>query len=332
MAKKAASKVVTPDVIDVAPENPEMQLAIQESNPIVSFLAGFKAFLTEAGEMETKAKTDLGMARLWARPTTLEEDEALVARIRANNQEQKAIEAKWHITSVMHQFHRRLTAARDRATGARATITRIGNDLHNDYAAEQKRKEREEEDRRRRADEERARLEREQELATIEQQALAAEASSPNLSEREAQFVDYYTGPYSVPATAARQAGYKNPDQAAARLLATPKIETAIKAKRDAQALREQAAAKREAPLPATGSSYKAPTQVATDGRTTWSCEVEDYHAFMAVLLDPKLRAQYGIPASCADYKQTELNELARSLHEQLNRVPGLRAKKNTRV
>ena len=41
---------------------------------------------------------------------------------------------------------------------------------------------------------------------------------------------------------------------------------------------------------------------------------------------------EHGIPLDCLQINTVKLNEYARSLHEQLDRWPGVRARKTTKV
>jgi hypothetical protein len=329
MAKKtAAPKKSTAIIPEVVGE--ELQLTTNEGGLIESFVHGLTGFFTRASALETKAKSLLEEARRWKEPTDGDSDKALVERVRAITATKREIEEHWQITATVSRFHRRLTAARDRGVSVLEEATQLGTRLHNSYAEAERRRAREEEDRQRREAEQRAKLDRERELAQLEAAALEAEEQSADLSDREARFVDYYTGPYSQPATAARQAGYKNPDQAAAKLLSQDKILHAIEAKRDAQRLREQAAAKRTAPVEVESVQVKA--DVAKGDTSRWSGEVLDADLFLASVLDPLTRTRLGIPADVVKIDEVKLNDYARSLHEQLDRWPGVRAKKTTSI
>lgn len=325
MAKKPAAPI-----IDVVPDDPEVALATQEGGQVQAFVAGLRVFFERARHLETHAKATLLTAKTWQRPTSKEEDEHLVANVRSVNAQKREVEDHWTITAMVSRFHRRLTAARDRGVGPLEEAAGIGNRLHAAWAEEERRRAREEDERQRREAEERARRDREQELADLERLALEAEASSPDLSEREARFVDYLTGPYQVPARAAQQAGFKSPEAAAARLLAMPKIAQAVEQARSAKALRDQAAARRAAPVVVEHQPVKA--AVAKGGAETWSGEVYDPDAFLAALLDPMTRTRLGIPSDIATFLPAKVNEYARSLHEQIDRWPGVRHKKTTSI
>lgn len=330
MAKKAAaikSKAITPEVIV---DSQELQVTTTEGGLIESFVRGLSGFFTRATALETRAKQLLEEAKSWKQPTDGASDKALVEKVRTITAAKREIEDHWQITATVSRFHRRLTAARDRGVDVLEEASQLGTRLHNAYAEAERRRAREEEDRQRREAEERAKLDRERELARLEAAALEAEASSPDLSDREARFVDYYTGPYSEPARAAQHAGYKNPDQAAAKLLSQDKILQAIAAKRDALRLREQATAKRTAPVEV--ESVRVQADVAKGDTSRWSGEVIDAGAFLAAVLDPLARTRLGIPADVVTIDTVKLNEYARALHEQLDRWPGVRAKKTTSI
>lgn len=331
MATPTSKKPTTRVPAVIEQDMPDVALATSEGTQLQTFVAGLRVFFARAGELETRATQTLARARTWQLPTSKAEDEALVAQVRQVNADKREIEDHWGVTALVSRFHRRLTAARERGIAPLDDATGIGNRLHNSYAEAEKRRAREEEERIRREEERRAQEARDRELADWEAKALTAEAASPDLSERETQFVDYYTGPYaSNAARAAQQAGFKHHDQAAAKLLTTLKIQAALEARRTALALRDQAAATREAPLPV--EYHAVPAEVARGGTTTWSAEVYDADSFMAALLDPKTRTMLGIPADIATYLPAKLHEYARGLHEQIDRWPGVRHKKTTSI
>lgn len=340
MARKAAAKAVTPEVVDVQPENPELTLARQEGNSLAAFVGGIVQFFAQAQDLEKRARQELDLARTWTVPTSKEEDERLCGLIRQNTIEKKDIEARWEITTIVHRFHKRLTAHRNRAVELREEVSTIGNRLHNRYAEEEKRRAREEEERQRREAEERARLDRERELAELERKALEAESASPELSEREQTFVDFYLRG-SAPHAAAKLAGYRNPDAQALKLLDTPKIKAAIEAARQAIEIRRQATARKAAPIVVEDTVDVKP-QVDEGDRSTWSATVFDEEAFIVALLDPMTRTRCGAGDLAVDTLKwalatskgslPPLNKLAVAIHEQVDRIPGVRHKKTTRV
>jgi hypothetical protein len=329
MAKPAAAKgkAIVPEIVV---DTEELQVATTEGGLVATFLKGLTEFFNRARDLEAGAKRTLEEARKWKAPTNGDQYKALVERVRAATAAKREIEEHWQITATVSRFHRRLTAARERGITLLDEATALGTQLHNAYAEQERRRAREEEDRQRREAEERARLDRERELARLDAAALDAEAQSADLSDREARFVDYYTGPYPSPARAAQQAGYKNPDHAAAKLLSLDKILKAIEAKRDALRLREQAAAKRTAPVEIERVSVKA--DVAKGDTSRWSADVFDAGLLIAAVLDPLTRTRLGIPADVVTVDAVKLNEYARALHEQLDRWPGVRAKKTTSI
>lgn len=339
MAKKAPAQAVTPDVIDVAPENPELALITHEGSMVAGLLGNIRQFFATAQEIEKRATGTLASARALKPPTTAGEDLAVQNFIRAANVDRKSAEEHWTLTSKIHQFHRKLTAARDRSCKPLEEAAEIGNRLHNRYVEDEKRRAREEELRLQREADERARLDRERELARLEDEALRKEAASADLSERESLFVDAVVRGYPIN-VAARQAGYKNPDVTAQRLMSTAKIAAAIQAKRDAITLRQQAEAKRAMPLITDDVEVK-PNIVQTGDRTTKAAELVDVDLFIATLLDPGARNRYGIPSEIAvdalrrafkDGPTPLLNEQARSMGELIARWPGLRLKTTTKV
>lgn len=123
---------------------------------------------------------------------------------------------------------------------------------------------------------------RRRELEDAEAKALAIEASSPNLSAREAVFVDCIVRGQSD-IFAATKAQYADPHAAAARLSKTAKILSAINARQEALALREQAEARKAQPLdvevvdtaPALGKVSGVRTL------TTYTCEAVNLEALL---------------------------------------------------
>lgn len=315
----------TPDVIDMEPTDPEVALVVNEGSALKSFVAGLAQFFEEAQTLERAAKRTLASAKLWKQPTTKPEDELLVERVRTASRDKKGAEDHWQITQLVYRFHKRLTAARGRSVEPLEEAIAIGNKLHASYADAERRRAQAEEARLRQEAEERARQAREQELADLDAQKAAAEAASENLSDRESRYVDEWLRTGNR-VTAARLAGYRDAAGAAARLSESEKIKAAIVAREQAEALRRQLEARREAPLEVEQTTVKA--EVAKGGAETWAGEVLDEQAFIAAVISGK----YGIPWDLLTVRQTRLNDYARDLHENLNRWPGVRATKKTSI
>jgi hypothetical protein len=240
----------------------------------------------------------------------------------------------WGITSVVSQLHKKLVGGRETAGKQLDEAANIAQQHHNGYVREAERQQREAQDRLRRQAEADAQLVRDAELAKLEAEAVAREEQSIGLSEREQLFVDYVLQGSSAQ-RAATLAGYANPLVSSARLSSSSKIQRALEVKREAQLIREQAAAKRESPIIADVPTVRSNVTHAAGSfdRSTYSAEVFDPEAFMAALLDPRTRTQLGIPAAIATFSQPALNESAKSLRELINRWPGCRlAKKTTTV
>lgn len=336
MAKKSA---VTPSrVIEASPEPPEVLAVRSDATAIQSFVGGISAFLARTQTMEQEAEKDELATRVWVRPTTLKEDEALVSLVKRNALAMREDEANFKpVTSVLFRFHRFFTTKEARIRTIRERIKETGNRLHNAYMDAETRRAREEEDRLRREAEVRAKAERDAELQQLEEAALKAEAGSPDLSEREREFVSLYTGVngrntlyFERGVACATAAGYKNPDQAALKLLKTGKLLTAVQNAKDAIALRQQAEARRQAPVEVEEPEVRA--EIATKGTTTWSYEVFDEAAFLKAVLDPRRRLELGIPEDAVIPNPKALLASARALQEKMNLWPGVRAKKNTSI
>jgi len=320
MAKKTDVKV--PEVV----ESGELALVAAEGSALERFVVGLRQFFSEALQFESAARQTLGRAKQWKAPTSKEEDQVLVDRVRQANADKAVIEKHWQITQVVHRFHRRLTAARDRGVGPLEEAVGIGNALHNGYAEVERRRAREEEDRLRREAEERARKARDKELADLEKQAVAAEEASQDLSERERRWVAEWFRNGGNATAAARFAGFQDPIATAARLTTSPKIRAAIEAQRSADILAAQLEAKKAAPLEV--KSAKVEAEVASGDASRWCCEILDETVLIAAVIGGK----HGIPWDVLMVSQVKLNEYARGMHEQLDRWPGVRAHKKTTI
>lgn len=334
-----ARKATLPDieVLD-APPSEDQQLVSTDTAKLTSFMGGLAAFFRGAAALEKKAKEKLDIAQQLKPPANADEDAKVQLAIRDAKLTRKEIDDHWGITAVVHGLHRKLTAARERAGANADKANDIAQALHNRYVEDEKRRVRQEEDRLRREAEARAQAERDAEQARLEAEAVKAEEKSPELSARESDFVAYMTvAVYNTvgnPTMSAANAGFKNPGQAAARLMNSPKIQAALAAKQQAEAIRTQAKAQAERPLDTAPIEAVTPNITrATPGgydRSTNSAEVFDVDAFMAALLDPRTRTALGIPADIATFQQTKMNEHARNLGKLIEKWPGVRLKTKT--
>lgn len=195
-----------------------------------------------------------------------------------------------------------------------------------------------EQERQRQENERIAQANRDRELAVLEEQALAAESASEDLSDRERRFVERVAAVVGATTealavtladanAAAQYAGFKQ-DNYGAVLMARPKIVAAIEGKRQAAAVRTQAAAVAEKPVEVAKPQVESNiAKVAGTRRvTTWTGECIDKDALIDAVL-----------AGTADRKllmpnQVEINNLARAIHEHIERIPGLRAIKRKTV
>jgi len=310
----------------VEASNPDVELVQVDGQAVARWVQNAALFFTEAKALETQAHRALAVAQGMKAPTTVLDDEQLQDQIRSWKAGEKQIEGHWTITSLLHNLHKRAVAYRERGSGAYKKAIDIGNTLHVQFKNAETRRIEEERRRQDRENEERARLEREAELERYEQQALQAESASADLSEREQEFVRLVAYGFNSPVTSARSAGYKNPETIAPRLMAMPKIQVAIQALKDAQALRQQAEAVKKAPL--LVEEAIVPDAPTGGDRTTWTGEVISEVAFRNAAFE----GTHGIPRDCFTVDKVKLNEYARSMRENLNRWPGVRAKSTTRV
>lgn len=329
MSKKSSARDEGGSMV-VAGTSEDEQIAAEAGQAVVRFLKGLSSFFTTARAIERGAEHTLEDARALRLPASSSEDVSIQRFAKQASIDRKAAEEHWQITSVVSQFHKRLVAARKRATDPLEQANAIGNDLHNRYVQAEQRRAREEQERLDREAEERARLAREQELADLEAAAIRAEEGSPDLSARERTFVDLYfaTGNGT---TSAQRAGFKKPMAEASRLLTLPKIQAAIQAKREAAALRQKHENVRTMPLEVSPVEEVRPDVMKAPGltdRTTYSAEIFDRAAFVQAAVS----GRYGIPLDTLMPAQTQLNEYARSMHELINRWPGIRLKSKTGV
>lgn len=326
MASKQLARVV-PDVEVLGPE--ELEITRDAGKSITSFVAGVVKFFVDAGSLEKKSKGTLMAAKALAAPTNSGADEVIQKFVKRTTTETKAVEEHWKITSIVHQFHKRLVACRQRATAPLEEAARIANGLHNAYVQAETRRAALESDRLRQIETDKANKARQKELDDLELEALKAERGSVNLSEREQLFAAAVAGGRDAVA-AATHAGYRDPKVQGPRLLEQKKITKAIEGLRAAAAIREQSAAVAAAPVHVDVPDVKPDVTRAAGAtdRSTHTAEILD----VAATVEAFRSGKYGIPGDLFTVDPVKANEYARSLHERLNLWPGLRYKKNTKV
>src|SRR5258708_5184367 len=114
----ASGKRPAADVIDVAPVRSEDEIFVEQTGTAMQgFLRSLAGFFLTAREIEQGAQRTLATARTLVQPTNQVEDDRMIAFVRSTTIERKVAEDHWQIAQVVHRFHKRLTAARDRATG-----------------------------------------------------------------------------------------------------------------------------------------------------------------------------------------------------------------------
>jgi hypothetical protein len=331
-AKGAAETSIAPAAAFLPPGVSDDELFIQQAGGVVvTFLRSAREFLVRANALETHALAKLDAAKTWPAPTSAEEDVFLQEQIKDANGLKKEIVEHWKITSLVSQFHKRLTGRRDKGVTAAEEIAAIGNNLHNGWTIAEKERVRRLHEQERQQAELDAQMQRERELQEMERAAIEAEEGRPDLSERESRFVDLVFGGLNAPTTAARSVGFKDPALQAERLMKSPKIQKAIESRLQAQAIRKQKEARSAAPLVTrTVPTIKPDIQKAAGAhdRTTYSIEFTDGAAFRAAAFS----GQYGIPQDIFEASQAKGNEYARSMRELVNRWPGCRLVTKTGV
>ena len=308
------------EVIDVGSVTEELEPIQTDGAVLSAFLGGLVPFFGRARELETTADELSQRAAKLKAPVNGAEDATVQQFVQRANGAKKAIEEHWGVTSAFHRLHRKLTALRDRGATKASEAAERAQRLHNQYVAAERARVAEENARRQREAEEEAERKRNAEIVRAEAEAVQREEAMGELSDRERRFVELFAFGLHTGETAARSAGFKDARLAAKRLLGLAKIMTAIKAAQEAAALRRQAEATRQRPL-------EVVERQGTD-RTTWRGVVLDERLFIEAVLGGK----HGIPADVLTVNQSKITEYARSMHELMNRWPGVKAEKTTKT
>jgi hypothetical protein len=349
-----------PGEITTATAEPDQEFVAAAGKAVLGFLKGLGEFFLTARTIESKAQAALVAAKKLdaaGTPATMDADEAIQHFIKDTTEQKKAAEAHWTITTTVHQFHRRLTARRAIATDALDAANAIGNKLHNAYVAAENKRIADEADRKRRELEAAEQKRRDEEAAAAAKEAEKLEAAAPEVSARETAFINYYLAERGRPgcdARAAQLAGYKDPAASAQRLLASPKILAALEARRQADEIRQQQAAKARAPIAVDVPDQKPQVSrsAGLSSRTTWGATVLD-----AQLLADAVFVEFGtalaawlgkpveetvvrsflkthnpsIPRDVLLIDASVVRDYGSQLHEQIDRWPGVVHTKNTK-
>jgi hypothetical protein len=306
------------------------QTVLAAGQTVIGFLKSVSAFFTTARTLEHRALATRDRFRAMPVPTSMEADEQLQREIRTANEDKREVEDHWKITAVISGFHRRMTARRAKATDALEEAARLGNANHNSYVQAEKRRAEEENRRReeqaRRDAEERQRLE----LERMEAEAVKREEAAGELSGREQVFVEQIAG-HGDGLRAARQAGFPDPAKSSTRLLKLAKIQAAIKGAQEAAAIRRQAVAAKARPVQVDPVPYVAPQVTRAPGaqdRSYHYGDLVDEQALVAAILS----GNHGIPTDLLRIDTSKLNGYAKDLGDRINRWPGVRYRKETKV
>jgi len=322
MAKHAIAR--EPEVLDALEE--ELALVKADSSIVEQFAGKLRVFFNRARVLEATALANLVSAQLVKAPTTMQEDEAIQFQIKNVGADRKEAVDHWDITIKLWHFHKRVCTARGRSENPNDRAIALLTGLHNGWVEQERRRVAAENERLRREAEQQAAADRARDLAELERQALVAEEASKDLSARELVFVARHLAGFNI-LEAARMAGYKEPSKAAPRLIEQPKIVAAIEASSAAAALREQKTAIAQKPLDVQAKTVTA--DISTAGgfdRSSHSAELLDER----LLIEAILAGGRGIPSDLLQVNPAKLNEYARSMHELINRWPGVRYKKTT--
>lgn len=325
MAKKKAGAQV-PAVIEQVPDLVEVTFATDIGKSVITWLNGAVAFFTEAKGLQLKAQATLVRFEQLKMPTTFEEDEQLKDQVRIAKEDLKIAESHWSITTALHNLHKWSTTQRSKTTDPLEKAIKLGTKLHNDHVEADRQRQVAEQNRLRQEAEAAAKLEREAAEKALEEAALAAEASAPDLSERETRFLDLYFANGRNAVNAAKVAGYKNHETAGPQLVLREKIQQAIKAREDAAKARQQAAAVKAQPVSVATPQVERKADTKGD-TTTWGGECYDLEALLRAFKAGDERVR---PLLMAD--PVAVNQLGKSMKELLDTIPGLRHTKKTGI
>lgn len=299
---------------------------VNEGFNLIEFLQKLGAFFKTATELEVRANQTLATAQALVVPENKEQDAALQTFIRTARADRKVIEEHWGITSLVSRFHKSLTAKRDVGVSALKAAEELGTRNHERYVAAEKARAAAEQRRLQEIEDAKAAEDRRKTLESFEAAAIAAEEKSPDLSARE-QLVVSLVHQGKGWADACRQARYVDPIAQAARLQTSEKIKAALQAVREAEAIRRQAEATKELPLPA--EVIEVAPELNKGDRGTWVATVVDVELLrQAAFTDKTL----GIPLDIFDVNQAALNRYARALEKRLELWPGVVVKRKTTV
>lgn len=333
MAKKksdATPRQATPHTTTAIDVTTEVTESIAFGAVISDFVKNARQFFTRSAELIQRADESLERAKRFTEPETSREDEAVQAAIKQLQDD--GVEDDEHhntLAQPLHRFHRAVVARRNRAEQSRKAAAEHLNKLHNGYTTKERRRVEAVNEARRLKAEADERQRRQKEHDKLEAEALALEAASEQLSEREARYVEYVLAGTEASA-AATAAGFKDGFKSAARLMASEKIQQAIHARREADLVRQQQQALREAPVNAEFVEERANITRAAGAKevTRWKAVVEDADLFIAAVIS----GRHGIPRDVLVIDESVLNGYARSLHGLLNKWPGVRAVDETKV
>ena len=338
MAKKATKKQadgvkegeLLDPIGDALAADEDEQVAATAGAAVVRFLKELAGFFTTARVLEQNALITRDQALRLATPKSAEEDEQIQRFIRKANADKKEVETHWQITTTISGFHRRMTARRAKSTDALDQAARHANGIHNAYVEAEKRRAAAEQRRIEEEAEARARQQRDAELAELDRQAVAREEATKELSGREQVFVEQMAK-YGDGVRAAREAGFPDAVKSSARLLKLEKIRAAVLAHQEAAALRRQQAAVAREPLDIGPTRTVAPNITKAPGaieRTYHYGDLVDEEALVKAIL----AGSYGIPTDLLRIDPSKLNQYAKDLQDRINRWPGVKYRKETKV
>lgn len=330
-AQQAKPTDVLPAIQTLTDDNQILATATETGLVVMDWLKQAAQFFREASQLERECKTLLMAAKATPKPTDAASDLVVQAQAKKTNAAIKACREKWNpVTQATDALHALTVKCRQRGADAGKEAADIWNAQHFGYKREAQ--ERAEAETRRLEAIERARAAaaRQAEIDAIEAEAVQAEESGEALSSREQKFVDLFrmsSGTEAQKANhAAGLAGFRA-QNSGARLIGLQKIRSAIVSADLAASLRSQAVAQRNAPIVTREvEQVQADVQKGGIDRATYTAEVFDAEALIAAIIAG------AVPSDLLQINPVVANQYARSLRENLNRWPGIRAKRSERL
>ena len=332
--KSTQKPIQDPEVVG---QDEHLELVRSLEGGITTFFLGAGQFFTLARQFRMDAKGVLARAQALTIPTDDDGAKTVQRVVIDSNNVKKGNAEHWEpITKMFHKVHRLMTSGRGEADIDADSSARIGNRLHSDYIAEKERKARLEQQRLDAIA--RANAQREQEAIErrLEEERLRLEDQSPDLSDREHQFVAAYDR-HGDSVRAERESGYQ-PGHGV-KLLARVKIQSALDLLVKKREVAQQQAAAKAAPVQSVAVAPVRPSTafaVGAGSRKQRGAQVFDESALIEAILaqcvTPPADGVPIIPTDVLTIRHPKVNEYARSLGRAVNSWPGVRYTEESKV